>query len=291
MQAPSSVSLNALRVFLIVARHKSIKLAANELFVTPGAVSHQIRSLERSLGMQLFARRNNAIELTEAGVQLAEQALPGLQLLHASLGNVMRSKNTLRVRASMSFAVRWLIPKLTMFKAIHPGVNVEVETFFDEEHQTSAEADVIIGYCRGNEPPEGAHRLLDDLCRPYLAPDLLATPADQSDLSSIPVIQCAKGNWDWHLWLEKTGNQNAPLSFAERFDMDDAALRAACAGMGMVLSSAFMVETELSDGRLVPLPGGPQVYLGCYTVQAGRHDTSLTRKFVRWLRETAETYR
>ena len=289
MQTPTSVSLNALRVFLVAARHMSIKMAANELLVTPGAVSHQIKSLERSLGKQLLIRSNNAIELTDAGTRLAQQAAPGLHLLHASLGDVMGDTNALRVRASMSFAVRWLIPKLHLFKARHPNVNVEVETFFDDERQVSSEADVTIGYYRVNERPKEARPLFDDLCRPYLTPGLLATRANLDDLTSIPAIQCTKGNWDWHLWLAETGNQSVPLSFAERFDMDDAALRAACAGMGMILSSRFMIETELSDGRLVPLPNSREASLGCYIVQVGPHDTSLTRKFVRWLREVAET--
>ncbi|MCL6283889.1 LysR substrate-binding domain-containing protein [Ruegeria sp. 2012CJ41-6] len=267
----------------------SIKLAADELLVTPGAVSHQIKSLERSLGTQLFVRSNNAIELTDAGVRLAQKALPGLQLLHASLGDVIRNTNVLRVRASMSFAVRWLIPKLYLFKAKNPDANIEVETFFDDARQLSGSADVTIGYYREGERPTGVRDLFDDVCRPYLSPVLLSILADPCDLVTIPAIQCAKGNWDWHLWMEKSGMHDVDLQFADRFDSDDAALRAACVGLGMILSSSFMVETELSDGRLVPLPECAEFNAGCYTLQVGEHETNLTRRFVRWLQEIAKS--
>ena len=288
MQSPSSISLNALRVFLIAARHMSIKSAAEELLVTPGAVSHQIRSLEQSLGIQLFHRSNNAIALTDAGTRLVRQASPGLHLLQTSLADVIRNTSTLRVRASMSFAVRWLIPKLHLFKAKHPDANVEVETFFDEDHQLHRDADVTIRYFRDAKHLEGARKLFEDVCRPYLAPALLSKLADPRDLASIPAIQCTKDNWDWLLWMAETDIHDVQLNFAERFDLDDAALRAACAGLGMILSSEFMVEAELSDGCLVPLPDSREFSAGHYVLQVGRHETNLTRKFTRWLQGVAE---
>ncbi len=287
MQIPTSISLNALRVFLTAAQHMSIKLAADELLVTPGAVSHQIKSLEQTLGIQLFVRGNNSIELTDAGTRLVQKASPGLQLLHASLGDVIRDTNILRVRASMSFAVRWLIPKLQLFKAKNPDANIEVETFFDDTRQLAGNADVTIAYFRAGERQVGGIDLFRDVCRPYLSPALLSELADPCDFASIPAIQCAKGNWDWRLWMDKSDLHDLKLKFADRFDSDDAALRGACAGLGMILASRFMVETELSDGRLVPLSGCTEFHAGCYTVQVGGHDTDLTRKFVRWLQATA----
>ena len=287
MYTPASISLNALRVFLTAARQMSIKRAADELSVTPGAVSHQIKSLEQSLGTQLFFRSNNSIELTDAGIRLAQKASPGLQLLHASLGDVIHDTNILRVRASMTFAVRWLIPKLHLFKANNPDANIEVETFFDDNRQLSGNADITIAYYREGGRQVGMIDLFEDVCRPYLSPALLSELADPSDYASIPAIQCAKGNWDWRLWIEKSGLHDLKLQFADRFDSDDAALRAACAGLGMILSSRFMVEAELSDGRLVPLSGCPEFHAGCYALQVEGHETALTRKFVRWLKATA----
>ncbi|MEM1377830.1 MAG: LysR substrate-binding domain-containing protein [Pseudomonadota bacterium] len=289
MQHPSSISLNALRVFLTAARHMSIKLAADELLVTPGAVSHQIRSLEQSLGTQLFVRGNNSIALTDVGTRLAQTASPGLQLLNGSLADVIRDANVLRVRASMTFAVRWLIPQLHLFKAKNPDANVEVVTFFDDLGHISNSADVTIEYHQAGERPIGARDLFEDVCRPYLAPSLLSQIKNPSDFASIPAIQCSKGNWDWQLWLAKSGLQGTRLKFADRFNSDDAALRAACAGLGMILSSRFMIEPELSDGRLVQLPETTEFHAGCYCLHVGRHETDLTRKFVRWLEGIAES--
>jgi LysR family glycine cleavage system transcriptional activator len=287
MLSSTSVSLNALRVFLITAQHMSIKRAAQELSVTPGAVSHQIKSLEHSIGTQLFVRRNNAIELTDVGKQLATDAAPGLRLLSTSLENVIRNTNAIRVRASMSFAVRWLIPKLHQFKSKNPNASVEVETFFDGDRQTTVEADVTIGYYQRDNRPDDAQVLFDDVCRPYLAPVLLSRLSDPGDLTSIPAIQCTKGNWDWTLWMTETGRSDNQLRFAERFDLDDAALRAACAGMGMILSSRFMVEADLEDGRLVPLPGGEDVCVGSYAVHTNGLETGLSKRFVRWLSDVS----
>lgn len=289
MQNANSVSLNALRVFLIAAEHLSIKKAAELLLVTPGAVSHQIKTLEQSLGTQLFVRRNNAIELTDVGAQLFRQSAPDLRMLHTALENVIRDKNELRVRASMSFAMRWLIPKLHLFKAQSPNANVQLETFYDVDRQPLDTADVTIRYDRRDECADDAFILFNDVCRPYLAPALLSELADPKDVASIPALQCTKENWDWQLWLAETDRSDTQLNYAERFDLDDAALRAACAGMGMVLTSAFMVEADVADGRLVPLPAIEEISVGCYTLHVGGRDTGLSAKFVRWLHDTAKT--
>ncbi len=291
MPRANSISLNALRVFLIAAQHLSIKRAAELLLVTPGAVSHQIKALEQSLGTQLFLRRNNAIELTDAGTRLFRQSTPDLQMLHTALENVIRDTNELRVRASMSFSVRWLIPKLHLFKTKNPNANVQVETFYDVDKQPSGAADVTVSYYKHDECPDGACILFSDVCRPYLAPALLSKLADPKDVTSIPALQCTKENWDWQLWMAEADKSDAQLNYAERFDLDDAALRAACAGMGMVLSSEFMVEDALADGLLVPLPASEEINVGCYTLHVGGRETGLSKRFVRWLHSVAETCR
>ncbi|MEO0330044.1 MAG: LysR family transcriptional regulator [Pseudomonadota bacterium] len=291
MQAANSISLNALRVFLMVAQHMSIKKAAELLGVTPGAVSHQIKALEQSLGTQLFVRRNNAIELTDVGTQLFRQSAPSLQLLNSALEDVIRDTNELRVRASTSFAVRWLIPKLHLFKTKAPNANVQIETFYDLDNPPIGTADVTIGYYKRGECPEGAHILFEDVCRPFLAPTLLAKLIDPKDVVSIPALQCTKGNWDWKLWLAETGKSDVQLSYAECFDLDDAALRAASAGMGMVLTSEFMIENALSEDRIVPLPYSEEINVGCYTLQVSGRETGLSKRFVRWLQSVAESSR
>lgn len=288
MQKPESISLNALRVFLVASRHLSIRKAADELTVTPGAVSHQIKSLEQALNVNLFERSNNTITLTEAGKQLVQKSTPGLQILHNAIDGVISGDNKLRVRASMSFAVRWLIPKLYLFKSKHPDIVVEVETFFNTDDLSAGNADVTIGYSRYDARTDDGSVLFEDTCRPFLAPKLLNELTDVTDIASIPALRCTKGNWDWRLWLLEMGVPDVKLNFAERFDIDDAALRAACDAMGMVLASEVLIEQEIQNGRLLPLPDSAQIMAGCYTIKVAAIESAAIRKFVRWLRETSE---
>lgn len=288
MQKPESVSLNALRVFLTASRHLSIRKAADELAVTPGAVSHQIKSLEQSLNVKLFERSNNAIKLTEAGKQLVRKSTPGLQILHNAIDGVMGGGDKIRVRASMSFAMRWLIPRLHHFKSKYPDIVVEVETFFNTDHSPAGNADLTIAYFRYDERPDDGSVLIEDTCRAYLAPELLTGLADVNDITAVPAIQCSKGNWDWQLWLSEMGRPDAKLKFAERFDLDDAALRAACGSIGMVLASEALIEQDIQNGRLLPLPNSARINAGCYAIEITSMETGAVRKFVRWLREGAE---
>ncbi|MEM7073734.1 MAG: LysR substrate-binding domain-containing protein [Pseudomonadota bacterium] len=278
------ISLNALRVFLHAARHKSFKTAAADLGVTPGAVSHQVRQLEDQLGLALFHRASNAIALTDAGTRLTEEAAPGLALLHGALDRLNRRARTLSVAVSTTFATRFLIPRLGRFKARHPGATIRVETLQDSGLAHDSDAEVIIAYIPGGAPSQGADVLFPDTCRPYLAPGLLDRLPPRPALGDIPALQCTRDNWDWTLWLSQAGRAHQPLRFGSQFDLDDSALRAAVAGLGMVLASGFLIADDLRAGRLVALPGTPEISLGQYVIRHAARETTLSRAFVAWLR-------
>ena len=270
-------------MFLIVAQRNSFKIAASELRVTPGAISHQVRVLEDSLGVKLFARRNNSIELTEAGSKLMQQALPGIHILNASLDNVTQDAHELRVQVSMSLATRWLIPKLGLFKKQNPLSHVRIESIFGIGVGPNPDVDVASSYYKRDEMPKGATILFEDKCRPYLSPALLSDIADPTDLTSVPALQCSEGNWDWELWLRDSGLTETNLNITGRFDLDDAALRAAIAGMGMVLASGFMIQDDIATNRLCPLPHSAEVTLGFYVIHQSNRETGLSKRFVQWL--------
>lgn len=284
MQRPQNISLNAVRVFLTVARRNSIKDAASDMNVTSGAVSHQVRALEEALGIKLFSRRNNSIELTDAGTRLMHRSMPGLLTMQAALEDVTRDAHELRVRASMTFASRWLIPRLNEFKKRNPRARVKLETFFEIGDVSSADTDVTIAYYKRDEIPTDAIILFEDNCRPYVSPALLDATSDPTNLETIPALCCSKDNWDWKLWLSENDIAELELKFAEHFDLDDAALRAAAAGMGMVLASTFMSMEEVNAGRLCPLPDSAEAMLGAYVVQQADLETNLSKRFVQWLR-------
>lgn len=285
MQVSDRISLNALRVFLTAAQTASIKLAAARLGVTPGAVSRQIQGLEEALGVQLFRRTSNSIQLSEAGELLLTQALPGLHILERASETVIRSANEISVQAPTTMAVRWLIPMLDRFRFRHPDARIRVETLGGTGLPSEPRADIVLAYYPLATLPPGSEVFLEDRCRPYLSPNLLLQLKDPEDLEAIPALQCAEGNWDWQLWLKESGRSEIKLNYAGHFDLDDAALRAAVGGLGMVLSAEFIIRDDLAAGRLRPLPHAPEVVLGCYTIHHEGPQAGFAEKFARWLKD------
>ena len=287
MLKPEQISLNAVRVFLIVAETGSLKRAAARLGVTAGAVSHQVRGLEEALGVHLFQRAHNSIHLTEAGARLAEQARPGLQCFETALQTAASGVAELSVQVSLTLATRWLIPRLETFKANNPDLRIRIETIAGNGMPPGPEADLAIVYHPLGTIPVGASVLFEDRCRPYLAPTLAEKITDPDDLERIPVLQSTRANWDWQIWLEAIGRPAARLSYAGHFDLDDAALRAAVAGLGIVLAPAFIIEDDLEAGRLLPLPGAPETLMGAYTLHRNGPASRRSDRFVQWLGEAA----
>ena len=127
--------------------------------------------------------------------------------------------------------------------------------------------------------------LLTDLCQPVLAPGLLAKIGyrDPRDIAKVPALKCTDDNWDWVLWANLMAIPPDQLSYADRFDIDDAALRAAAAGLGMVLSPRLTIDTELRTGALVPLPGFEPIELGRYYLMLGSRRDGIVGKFRNWV--------
>lgn len=314
MQSKALVSLNAVRVFEVAARNGSLKSAAGELSVTPGAVSHQIKSLEAGLGVVLFERRNNAVILTDAGRQFLDDVSTPLRTIARAADALQRSANEVVVRLSVSLAVRWLIPRLESFKTRHPLIRIRLETTHNAEVPLSPDVDLAITYRRSaarraeaaleSRGRQGAAELLmSEDCRPVLSPALLAKSGYRqlADIASIPVLSATQDDWDWALWsrcLEagesigpvaepKPGSRGitepADIQVVDRFDTDDAAIHGAVAGMGMVLMPPVMTLREIEAGSLVELPGAPSAVLGAYELLTTARPRPVVEKFRRWL--------
>ncbi len=273
------ISFNALRIFDRVADLGSVSGAAQDLGVTPSAVSHQMRRLEQALGCALFHRRGNSLGLTPQGARLRDQAAPGLRLLEQATGALLRDGNELVLRCGVTFAVRWLVPALERFKARHKGLRIRLETTANNSADPVTQADIDITYDRGADDTQ---TLMPDLCCPVLRPDLLQRHAGR--VTQIPALMATADNWDWHAWATASGIAPDMLTLTDRFDIDDSALRAAAAGLGMTLTSRLLVAQELDQGALVPLPGVAPVRLGRYVLRMGPRDTGPMRKFQSWLR-------
>ncbi len=270
-------SLNALRAFEAVARHLSLTRAAEELHVTPAAVSHQIKALEADLGLPLLRRARREFFLTEA----AQAGLPALREAFDLLGEAverMRSERPdrlLTISVLPSFAVSWLVPRLSRFKAQHPEIDVRLDTT-DRVVDLRREAiDLGIRFGAGDYPGLQVDRLLDEeifpVCSPALldGPHPLRTPEDlrHHTLLHVDWTPFIEETSDWKLWLMAAGlEQVVDVSRGPRFSHTNLALQAATHGQGVVIGSRALAEDDLAAGRLVR-PFGMSVPVNfCYFV-------------------------
>lgn len=290
MQTPRRLpSLNAVRVFEAAARLGSLKAAGEELGVTASAVSHQVRHLEEGLGVRLFARSNNAIELTAEGARFAAATAPALDIIAAAASALQRDANEVLVRASVSLALRWLIPRLGRFRQAHPSIRVRLETPVSAmaDHD---DIDLVIGYSRAEGPAQGGTILFDDICVVVAAPDVAARyrDADAAALAaSGALISATQDDWDWRRWAEVNGVDWRDVRMASRFEIDDAAWEAASAGLGMTLASPRLIERELRNGLLTIVGLQDGLQLGNYWVRARPPIRRGAELFLAWLLEAA----
>ncbi|HEX8047602.1 LysR family transcriptional regulator [Rhizobium sp.] len=283
MQERHRISLNAIRVFAIVARSGSLTAAGAELGVTSGAVSHQLKKLEDELGVSLFRRGNNTVSLTDVGRRFYEEVAPAIGLIERSADALYRDESEISVHATTSLALRWLIPSLDRFRALCPQVRVRVETSSVRGFPAVPDADVSIRYFRAGAPAEGWEFLARDLRRPVVSPLLLARDTRQEIvIPDVPALQCCVGNWDWTLWCETFDISLADLSLTHAFDTDDAALHGCVAGLGMVLAPTILTGREMKSGALMTLPGYEPVEMGAYRYQR-RSESRAVRQFCGWM--------
>ena len=288
------ISLNSIRAFVVTARHGSILTASEELGVTAGAISQQVKKLEAELGVSLLKRHNNAISLTEEGRRFSEETGPAISRIDNAAKAVSGRAGELVVRASVTLAIRWLIPVLDGFKQHHPDISIRVETTHLSEFKLEGNVDLGITYRRfpaaEHSRRQGEQLLLRDFSRPVVSPALLEHCGYQglSDIARIPALQCSDANWDWSYWTKRAQIEPAELRLADRFDIDDAAIRAAVAGLGMVLAPKLTTEAETTSGTLVELPGAPSVEVGAFYLSSHALGTRAAEKFRIWLHRQVE---
>lgn len=287
MQEQVRISLNAVRVFTTAARHGSIAAAAKELNVSASAVSHQIKKLEADLGTSLFVRSNNSITLTDTGRRFFEDSISGIAVINRSAQTLIRMAEQIVVRVSVDVAVRWFVSALEDFKSRHPEARVRVDTTHAFDAPLSPTEDAAIVYRRSHDDSGKGELLLRDFSRPVVAPALLAACGyhGPEDIGKLPALQCTEDLWDWRLWAKQMGLKEATIRIAHEFDLDDAAIRAACAGLGMVLAPRLTTRSEIEAGTLVALPGFEAIEMGRYYLLLGPRDGGIVGEFRSWLLE------
>jgi LysR family glycine cleavage system transcriptional activator len=253
----SRLPLTALRVFEAAARHESFQRAADELAITPGAVSRQIKTLETELAARLFERFNRAVRLTETGKRLAAGVRQGLSLMEEAVAEVRADRPTvLAVTAMHSFAARWLVPRLHLFNERHPEIQVLVAASDAAVDLVRDRYDVAIRFGRGPYPGFHAQKLVSLFMFPVCSPRLLEqtrleTPADLARVQILSDVYLAQGEPHWGDWLAQAGAPEVDWRRGQQFSNVYLAIEAAIAGRGVALGERALVLDELATGRLV----------------------------------------
>ena len=250
--------LTALRAFEAAARHLSFAKAAEELNVTPAALSFQIKSLEEHLGQPLFIRMNRAVKLTEAGRALSPGATAGFHTLATAWRTARRLQDTttLNVTAGPAFTAKWLAPRLYEFARANPQVDMRFSASLRVMDFTVDEVDVAIRF--GYGPDKGLWGIPlnpGEWVTPVMVPDLAARYPTPESLRNAPLmfddsIDFLDPPCDWPTWFRAVGLSYTP-THGPHFSQADHAVDAALAGAGIVLGRRAMVVKDLHEGRLV----------------------------------------
>ena len=292
--------LSALRAFEAAARHMSFSKAADELHVTPAAVSHQIHALEEDLGVRLFHRMNRSIELTAS----ARVLLPGLTEAFAGIQSSVRrlrahnDTGTLTVTASPSLAAKWLVLRLHRFQEQHPEVDVRISATDAIVDLAKGDFDIAIRYGAGRYSGLEVELLLKNEVFPACSPQLLTngpplrTPAD---LPAHALIHDQAVERDplvptWSMWLKAAGVTNVPAITGLSFNNMHLALDAAISGHGVVLAQSTIAAADLAAGRLVRLfsLALPDQFAFYIVTAPGALERLKVRAFRDWLRCEAD---
>ena len=257
--------LNALKAFEVAGRHMSFSRAAEELHVTPAAISHQIKALETDLGVKLFRRLNRSLQLTEAG----QACLPGLrsafETMASAVGRVRDKEdwNVLTISAPPAFGARWLVPRIVDFRTANPQIQVRIDPAIRSMDPVRDSVDVAIefsqGHYSGRSVQRPAQRLFGQDVFPVCSPELLdgknplTTPDDLRGHTLIhfdaPMDDPGWPNWE--TWLRANNVDRLDPNKGPHFTSPNFTTQALLAGHGVALMAELVVESELATGTLV----------------------------------------
>lgn len=256
--------LTALRAFEIAARTGSFRAAAEQIGVTPSAVSHAIRGLEAALQTALFFRDGRKVGLTSQGETLLRHVQSGFAELQRGITSVSgRHRMLLRLHSAPSFAAQWLVPRLPRLLAETGGLEVRIaaSASYMRFHTDEFDADIVYGraavdgYARSRQPRIVVLPLGEEIVTPLCAPSMAARVRTPQDLRGQMLIESDNKQLRWSDWF--AANRLAtPPERGPRFDRSFLSISAAADGLGIALESTRLAERELASGRLVrPLAG------------------------------------
>ncbi len=288
--------LNALRAFEAAARHLSFARAADELFLTPSAISHQIKSLEEQVGVKLFIRQGRKVALSDAGARYYPALRQAFDQMNEATDALTHNnaQGALTVNVLPTFAIRWLLPQISSFQQRHPDIEVRITTNVDNIDFDRTEADAAVRFGSGQWPGLEARLLMKEELVPVCSPKLLEsgpplkTPAD---LRHYQLLHDINRPDTWRQWLSAVGETSIDPEKGLKLETTNLAVQGALQGLGLVPANPSMVRAELESGALIePFEFHLRIENGYYLVYPASH-ASRTRlqAFETWLSEVVGT--
>ena len=292
-------SIKAIQAFEAAARLGSFALAADELAVTPSAISHQVRLLEAQIGVLLFHRVHRSVILTDTGREYATEVMAAFARIEAATLTAASAGGTtaLTIHSTPSIATQWLMKRLPLYGEAHPEVDLRLQSSVNQVDLGQGIVDVDIRY---NPGPAPAGALLvpfpDDVIVPMCSPRLasgLKPIRTVEDLSGHTLIHGEINILGWRDWSRRNRRARLDLDRGPRFDRSFMAIRAAADGLGVCLDSMLLAEQELRSGQLVVvLPETAMSARGhAFLALRSKSDAPRVADFRRWLFDELEKTR
>jgi LysR family glycine cleavage system transcriptional activator len=284
-----NISLRGLRAFCLAAEHESFRDAAERLFITASAVSHQIKNLEGELGQKLFERTRRALVLTEAGRSLLVDVKPLITRLDeiAARHRVSATRSTLSISVQPFFASEVFIPRLSEFTQNHPDIDIKVDTSDESAEKHPAAADVSIRVFRSAPAGYASDRLFPLRLIPAASPELRKRiVVDETSISGdVPLLVHDSRPTAWRQWSQSSGMAVPRDASIIRLDSMIAIARAAERGLGAALVPVQLSDAWFESGSLVPLsdhelPTRDAYYFVCRTEDAHNETIQTLRSWV-----------
>jgi LysR family transcriptional regulator, glycine cleavage system transcriptional activator len=247
--------LNALRAFEASARQLSFTRAAEELFVTQAAISHQIKALEDNLSIKLFMRKNRALLLTEEGQSYYLDIKDIFNALHDATERLLArgAKGAITVSMQPSFAIQWLVPRLNTFNLLHPDIDVRIKAVDQPENSLTEDVDLAIYYGRGRWSGIHAEQLHTEYLIPVCSPLLLSGKKPLKEIADLAqhTLLHDTSRRDWKRWFKHVNARGSNVNHGPIFSHSAMVLQAAIHGQGVALAHSVLAKPDIDSGRLV----------------------------------------
>ncbi|GLX76956.1 transcriptional regulator [Thalassotalea insulae] len=281
--------LHLLSIFEASARLESFKLASQELFITPSAVSHQIKSLEEFVGFPLFVRKSRGVQLNSAGKLYLSYVQQCFELLEKGTKAIERkfAKPHLKISTFSTMATNVILPQLGLFQNAHPDIGIRIETGINITDFRYEDFDLAIRIGHGDWSNVEVRKLFDidiaALCSPEFAQKYQLTSMEQ--INEVPLIDLTSMDNIWQMWADATGIKANNFNHNLTFNNYEASLGAAEQGLGLCLA-LMPIESSLVKRRLLINPFGTKISFGRALYAVYRHEDKERHDiqcFLNWL--------